>query len=118
MLQINTHIDAFTLSKSDVSSTIHITNLKEPVNHDTVFKALKYATQLNTIYRNECDTIGRLSLELAFRVSHEFGKHDKYAFMQFEPQLSGSILEKTKCYFPDECDVLCRLSHSNIVKHI
>ena len=37
--------------------------------------------------------------------------------MQFEPQLSGSILEQTKCYFPDECDVLCRFLHSSILKH-
>ena len=96
---------------------MHITNTKESRNNNSAFNAVKCATESNIMYRDDCNTIGRLSIKLALMISHEFSKHGKYELMQFEPQLSGSIRERTKCYFPDECDVLCRFLHSGILEH-
>ena len=117
MLKINNHSGLLTLSKHDISSKMQITNMEESGNSYSAYNAVKCATESNIMYRDDCNTIGRLSIKLALMISHEFSKHGKYELMQFEPQLSGSIRERTKCYFPDECDVLCRFLHSGILEH-
>ena len=117
ILTINNHGYLMTLSNYDILSTIQITDTEESGNSNSACNAVKCVTESNIIYRDDCATKGRLSIKLALVISHEFSTYEKYAFMQFEPQLSGSILEQAKCYFPDECDILCRFSQSSILKH-
>ena len=87
-----------------MSSTIYLRKkTQNTLNPDQALNALESTMK----YAYQCKLVGKLSLVIAARISHVFCKHYKYIFMQFEPQLSGSRLAKTKCYLPDECDVVC-----------
>ena len=36
--------------------------------------------------------------------------------MEFEPILSGSMVEKTKCFYPNEVDIVCSFIHTESLK--
>ena len=63
-------------------------------------------------YDSHFKDVTECALKIANGISQAFRNKSKLAFLEFEPIISGSMLEKTKCFYPNEVDIVCLFIHT------
>ena len=56
------------------------------------------------------------AFQIAKQISQAMKSNNSLAFMEFEPIISGSMVEKTKCFYPNEVDIMCQFLHTESLK--
>ena len=77
---------------------------------DDIVSAVKNC-ELNKIYTDDFTNVTRVALAIAKSISKTFENDSRFRHLVFTPILSGSMTEETKCFMPDEVDIVCRLEN-------